>query len=161
MGKRRRARELAIQVLFHMEYNDGGPEEAFELVCENFDAPEWVKAFSKDLVKGVVEHKEEVDRRIRKASKNWRLERMSRVDRSVLRLATYEIIFREDIPPKVSIDEAVELGKKFGAEDSAAFINGILDNIYNTWASEERVDKTLRTGPKNSLSTQGYKEPIS
>ncbi|RLB43874.1 MAG: transcription antitermination factor NusB [Deltaproteobacteria bacterium] len=161
MGKRRRARELAIQVLFHMEYNDGAPEEAFELVCENFDAPEWVKAFSKDLVKGVVEHKEEVDRRIRKASKNWRLERMSRVDRSVLRLATYEIIFREDIPPKVSIDEAVELGKKFGAEDSAAFINGILDNIYNTWASEERVDKTLRTGPKNSLSTQGYKEPIS
>ena len=62
---------------------------------------------------------------------------MSRVDRSVLRLATYEIIFREDIPPKVSIDEAVELGKKFGTDESPAFINGILDNIYNTWVMEK------------------------
>ncbi len=138
MGKRRRARELAVQVLFHMEYNGGEPEEAFELVCTHFEAPESVQPFSKDLVKGVIEHKEEVDSRIRRASRNWKLERMSRVDRSVLRLATYEILFRDDIPPKVSIDEAVELGKKFGSDDSAAFINGILDNIYNTWIAERR-----------------------
>ena len=133
MGKRRRARELAVQVLFHMEYNRDDPDEAFELVCTHFEVPESVRPFSRDLVRGVVEHKDEIDTRIRKASKNWKLERMSRVDRSVLRLATYEILFREDIPPKVSIDEAVELGKKFGSEDSAAFINGVLDNIYNTW----------------------------
>lgn len=137
MGKRRRARELAVQVLFHIEYNQGDPEEAFELVCTHFESPESVRPFSMDLVKGVVKHRAEIDSRIRKASRNWRLERMSRVDRSVLRLATYEIIFREDIPPKVSIDEAVELGKKFGTDESPAFINGILDNIYNTWVMEK------------------------
>jgi len=140
MGKRRRARELAVQVLFHLEYNEGNPEEAFEMVCANFEASESIQPFSKDLVKGVWEHKEEIDNRIRKASKNWRLERMSRVDRSVLRLATYEIVFRDDIPSKVSIDEAVELGKKFGTYDSAAFINGILDNIYRE-STQYQADK--------------------
>ncbi|MBW2021733.1 MAG: transcription antitermination factor NusB [Deltaproteobacteria bacterium] len=145
MGKRRRARELAVKVLFHMEYNNGDPEKAFDLVCQHFGAPHSVRGFSRDLVEGVVEHRQEVDARIRKASKNWRLERMSRVDRSVLRLATYEIVFRDDIPPKVSIDEAVELGKKFGSADSAAFINGILDNIYNTWVSEGKTDGPIAT----------------
>ena len=72
---------------------------------------------------------ERLDTLIRKSSKNWRLERMSKVDRSILRLSTYEILFMKDIPHKVSIDEAVELGKKFGTEESAAFINGVLDNI--------------------------------
>ncbi len=136
MGKRRRARELAVQVLFHLEYTDDHPDEAFELVCTHFGASDSIQGFSKELVSGVMAYKEELDHRIRKASKNWRIERMSRVDRCVLRLATFEILFREDIPPKVSIDEAVELGKKFGSEDSAAFINGILDNIYNTWLRE-------------------------
>ncbi len=146
MGKRRRARELAVQVLFHMEYNGGEPEEAFELVCSHFEAPESARPFSRDLVKGVIEHRDKIDSRIRKASRNWKLERMSRVDRSVLRLATYEILFREDIPPKVSIDEAVELGKKFGSDDSAAFINGILDNIYNTWVAEISEDNKGQAG---------------
>ena len=147
MGKRRRARELAVKVLFHMEYNNDDPEKAFDLVCQHFGASRALREFSKDLAKGVVENKQEVDARIRKASKNWRLERMSRVDRTVLRLATYEIVFRNDIPPKVSIDEAVELGKKFGSADSPAFINGILDNIFNTWVSEGKMGSAPDRGP--------------
>ncbi|MBW1668718.1 MAG: transcription antitermination factor NusB [Deltaproteobacteria bacterium] len=130
MGKRRRARELALQVLFHMEFNQGDPMESFELVCNSFGSPDSIKAFSIQLVCGVCEKKEELDQIISKASINWRIERMSRVDRNILRIAVYEILFMEDIPPKVSIDEAVELGKKYGTEESGAFVNGILDKIY-------------------------------
>lgn len=133
---RRRARELAIKVLFHMEFTPGDPDEVFYLICENFSPSESIRSFSKELVTGVCDRKEELDRLIRRASKHWRLERMSRVDRSILRLGAFEILVMRDIPPKVSIDEAVELGKKYGTEDSGAFINGILDNIYNNLRQE-------------------------
>ena len=73
-----------------------------------------------------------MDKVISGASKNWRIKRMARLDKSILRLAAYEIMFIEDIPPKVSLDEAVEIGKKFGGEDSGRYINGVLDNIYST-----------------------------
>jgi transcription antitermination factor NusB len=130
MGNRRKARELVTQILFHMEYNPGNPEKSFELICENFNAPKSLRAFSKELVRGISENRSRIDELIKKASKNWRIERMSRVDRSILRLSVFEMLFMENIPHKVSIDEAVELGKKYGTEESGAFINGVLDNIY-------------------------------
>jgi len=148
MGKRRQARELALKVLFHMEFNPGDPEEVFHLICENFGSPGSTIPFSRELVLGVCKNKEDVDRLIRRSSENWRLERMSYVDRCILRLGVFEILFMEDIPPKVSIDEAVELGKKYGTEDSGAFINGILDNIYNKLAK-------LRLKPWPRPGTQG------
>jgi transcription antitermination factor NusB len=131
MGKRRRARELAIQVLFHMEYNPGDPGESFERVCESFGPARDIRAYSREVVAGVWENRATLDRLIRRSSKNWRVERMSRVDRNILRMAIYEVLYRKDVPPKVSIDEAVELGKQYGTEESGAFINGILDHIYN------------------------------
>ena len=130
MGNRRKARELVTQILFHMEYNPGNPDKSFELICENFNAPKSLRAFSKELVWGICENRTSIDQLIKKASKNWRIERMSRVDRSILRLSVFEMLFMENIPHKVSIDEAVELGKKYGTEESGAFINGVLDNIY-------------------------------
>ena len=132
MGERRRARELAIQVLFHLEFSPDDPSEAFDLICENFDARKSIRDFSKKLVLGVCEEKKTLDKVISEASKNWRIERMARLDKSILRLAAFEIMFIEDIPPKVSLDEAVEIGKKFGGEDSGRYINGVLDNIYST-----------------------------
>ncbi|HBF42150.1 MAG TPA: N utilization substance protein B, partial [Desulfobacteraceae bacterium] len=78
---------------------------------------------------------------IGQASKNWRLERMALLDKCVLRLAVFEILYLEDIPPKVSIDEAMEIGKKFGSEYSSSFVNGVLDNIYNTLIQEGRLPK--------------------
>ena len=87
MGKRRRARELAIQVLFHMEYHPGDPGESFERVCESFGPPKEIRPYSREVVKGVWQNKTELDRLIRGASKNWRVERMSRVDRNILRIA--------------------------------------------------------------------------
>jgi transcription antitermination factor NusB len=137
MGKRRRARELAIQVLFHMEYNPGDPGESFERVCESFGPPKEVRAYSREVVAGVWENKAHLDRLIRRSSEHWRLERMSRVDLNILRIAIYEVLYRKDVPPKVSIDEAVELGKRYGTEESGAFINGILDHIYNELKVEE------------------------
>ena len=132
MGRRRRDRELAVQVLFHLEFSPGDPRAAFDLICEDFRSQESVKLFSAQLVQGVCENQDKLDALIVSASKNWRLERMARLDKCILRLAAFEILFMEDIPPKVSIDEAVEIGKKFGGEDSGSFINGVLDNIYNT-----------------------------
>jgi transcription antitermination factor NusB len=141
MGKRHRARELAIQVLFQMEYTPGDPGESFDRVCESFGPPKDVRAYSREVVVGVWEKKADLDRLIRRSSKNWRMERMSRVDRNILRIAIYEVLYRKDVPPKVSIDEAVELGKQYGTEESGAFINGILDHIYNELKAEDAVLK--------------------
>ncbi|MFZ7112837.1 MAG: transcription antitermination factor NusB [Desulfatiglandales bacterium] len=141
MGKRRRARELAIQVLFHMEYNSGDPEDCFQLVCDNFDPPEDIRPFSRELVLGVCGHRDELDRLISGSSKNWRLKRMSYVDRNILRIGVFEILFMKDIPPKVSIDEAVELGKIFGREESGSFINGILDHVFNSLEDRDTREK--------------------
>jgi leucyl-tRNA synthetase len=131
-GERRRARELAVQVLFHLEYSDDDPLEAFRLVSENFEMAESMTDFSKVLALGVCDQKPDLDRVISGSSKHWRLERMARLDRIILRLATYEMMFLKDIPPRVSLDEAVEIGKRFGGEDSGRYINGVLDNIYNS-----------------------------
>ncbi len=114
-----------------MEYNPGDPGESFDRVCESFGPPREVRAYSREVVVGVCQNKVDLDRLIRRSSKNWRVERMSRVDRNILRVAVYEVVYRKDVPPKVSIDEAVELGKQYGTEESGAFINGILDHIYN------------------------------
>ncbi len=157
-GERRRARELAVQVLFHLEFSDDDPSEAFRLICENFEVAESITDFSRALVRGVCDKKTTLDRFIRRSSKHWRLERMTRLDRSILRLATYEVMFLEDIPPKVSLDEAVEIGKKFGGEDSGRYINGVLDNIYNTLDTE--TDAETETDSGAAISTEP-KEPES
>jgi transcription antitermination factor NusB len=138
MGLRRRARELAIQVLFHLEFTPGDPNRAFAVICENFPVRESLRDFALVLILGVSEQKGLLDDAIRKASKNWRLERMSKLDISILRVAAYEILFREDIPPKVSINEAVELAKRYGSEESGSFINGVLDHIYNDTYGPDR-----------------------
>ncbi|MFZ0449345.1 MAG: transcription antitermination factor NusB [Desulfatiglandaceae bacterium] len=130
MGSRRKARELAVQVLFSMEFDRDDSGIVFDRVCENFLGKKTSIPFARDLVLGVCEKRPEIDQLIRGSSRNWRLERISRIDRSILRTAVFEILFCDDIPPKVSIDEAVELGKQFGNTDSAGFINGLLDNIY-------------------------------
>jgi transcription antitermination factor NusB len=141
MGKRRRARELAIKVLFHMEFSPGDANKAFDLISGSFGSSGSTEAFARRLVLGVCGEKEALDAFIRRSSRNWRLERMSRVDRIILRLGLFEMLHMEDIPPKVSIDEAVELGKIYGIEDSGAFINGILDNIYSNLKVKGAIEK--------------------
>lgn len=120
-----------MKVLFSLDYSKANPGECFNSVCNSLEAPDDIKPFSRELVLGVCSCLVEIDRLIDKTSKNWRLERIGKVDRSILRLAIYEFLKRDDIPPKVSINEAVDLGKKYGGKDSSAFINGLLDKIYN------------------------------
>lgn len=149
MGSRRKARELAVQVLFSMEFGQDDAGIVFDRVSENFPGKKTSLPFARELVQGVCTEREEVDRLIRQSSRNWRLERLSRIDRSILRAAVFEILFCDDIPPKVSIDEAVELGKKFGNADSAGFINGLLDNIYKKSQQTAAAPSQLGT-PKTS-----------
>ena len=129
MGIRRRARELAMQALFYMDSRNNSSQESVEQFCRNFSpSPKMIPFFLK-LVEGVLNTQPEIDALIEQYSKNWKINRMSLVDRNVMRIAIYELIYCADIPAKVSINEAVDIGKKFGTEESGAFINGIIDSI--------------------------------
>ncbi|QRO01093.1 transcription antitermination factor NusB [Archangium violaceum] len=132
MGARRTARERALQALYQLEMTPGSVHEALEAAWaateEARKEPEAVK-FARELVEGVMAHRAEIDRLIEQHSHNWRLDRMSRIDRNVLRLGVFELKYRPDIPKKVSLNEAVELGKNFGTEESSAFVNGLLDRV--------------------------------
>jgi len=129
MGKRRRAREAAIQYHFwHDLQRDETPErmDEFWAFCP---ATQNVRDFAQPLIEGMRAHLLEIDERIRRYCENYNLTRISAVDRNVLRLAIYEMLYRDDIPPVVSINEAIELAKKFGGGDSGRFVNGILDRV--------------------------------
>jgi N utilization substance protein B len=154
MGKRREARERAVQFLFQHDLNP--PEQLDEALAQFWESQRgaalaeekgkatWgekhalppptadevaLQQFAEPLVRGALEHREEADTLIKKYAKNWDLPRIAAVDRNILRLAIYEMLHREDIPPVVSINEAVDIAKKFSTEDSGKFINGILDSV--------------------------------
>jgi N utilization substance protein B len=143
MGTRRRAREFALQILYQLDAQQQlADEQAIAIFWRNFAAsaeatttsdataaPELGEAqpFAEKLVRGVRQHLAELDAQIQSASKNWRIERMARVDRNLLRLALYELKYEDDVPAKVAINEAIEIAKRFGTAESGAFVNGILD----------------------------------
>lgn len=137
--KRRLAREIAVQSLYHMEMNEVEAEEAVtmllaeaagdnesEVELSDVDA---TKAFVLELVNGTWSRKEAIDGLLADYLKGWQLSRLSKVDRQVLRLATYEMIFRDDVPGKVAVNEAIELAKHFGTGDSGKFVNGVLGKM--------------------------------
>ena len=137
MGQRRQSREIALQMLYQMEMTGLPPHEVTELFYQlalddddqGREIPQSVRPFAEKLITGVHANREQVDKMIVEASENWRLERMSIIDRNILRIAVFEMLYCLEIPPKVSINEAIDLGKTFGSPDSGAFINGILDHL--------------------------------
>ena len=129
MGTRRKARELAMQALFYMDMRKNVSPEMLEYFCQCFCPPRKSRPFFMKLVTGVIDKKGEIDALVERFSQHWKISRMSCVDRNVMRIAVYEMLYCEDIPPKVSINEAVDVGKKFGTQESGAFINGIMDSI--------------------------------
>ncbi len=131
MGDRRLARELALQALFFFDMDKSDPDNALAEFCEINEEKLslGVKPFFLDLVDGVIESKTQIDELLNKYSKNWKISRMPVVDRNIMRMATFELLKRSDIPSSVTINEAVEIGKKYGTRDSGAFINGVLDRI--------------------------------
>jgi N utilization substance protein B len=133
MGSRRAARELALQALYQIDLRGSGEMDApgLALFWEHFD-PESdpdTRSFARELVDGVRESQERIDGLIAVSAEHWRLPRLSRVDLNVIRLATFELIGRPEIPASVTLNEAVEIARRFGSEESAGFVNGVLDHI--------------------------------
>ncbi len=166
MGKRREARERAVQFLFQHDLNP--PEDLDQALDQFWDsqraaaiaeekgAARWgqklqlpppsaeeaaVRLFAEPMIRGALEHRDEADAIIKKHAQNWDLHRMAAVDRNVLRLAIYEMLHRDDIPPVVSINEAVDIAKKFSTQDSGKFVNGILDKVKSELLRPARIVK--------------------
>ena len=131
MGRRRKSREFALQVLYQLNITKEDAKRALAQFQEHFSPQGEADEFLRRLVLGVLEHCRELDRLIEQHLENWRLDRINVIDRNILRMALFELLYCEDIPPKVTINEAIDLGKRYGSEDSGSFINGILDRIQN------------------------------
>ncbi|MCL4441084.1 transcription antitermination protein NusB [Desulforamulus profundi] len=140
---RRQARETALQALFQIDVGKNEPDFAIKNTAEEFGAGPQELEFARQLVKGTLEHIDEIDALISRVSKEWQLSRMANVDRNIIRLALYELKFREDIPPNVSVNEAVELAKIFGGADSGRFVNGILGKFLPNSEGEEAETAAL------------------
>jgi len=128
---RRKAREFALQMLFQREYTRQGmaPPETPDDFWSDKDEAKASREFAEAVFRGTVEHMEDIDRVIKEAAANWDLKRMAAVDRNILRFAVFEILYRPDIPPAVTINESLEIAKKYSSMESVAFINGLLDKI--------------------------------
>jgi len=132
MRKRTKAREFALQVLYQADIT----HDNYELSLQDFwkqeseeEIREEVKNFTSELVKGIADNLQAIDKTIAKYATNWELKRMAVIDRNILRLGSFELIWRNDIPPKVSINEAVELAKKYSGPEASKFVNGVLDKV--------------------------------
>ena len=129
MGVRRDAREAAVQYLYQREMQGDQSDQALEEFYEMRGLSPSGKRFCNELLEGWTQHREEIDEVIAKNARNFEFNRLSAVDRNVLRIACHEILFRSDIPAPVAINEAIEIAKKYSTEDSGKFVNGVLDNI--------------------------------
>ncbi len=137
-ARRTKARERALQALYQIDVAAEGIDDALARFWRSFEPVEReVMDLAEALVRGVAGHRRTIDDMIERISTNWRLDRMAKVDRNVLRLAVYELL-RSDVPVKVVINEAIELGKKFGSESSGAFVNGVLDRIASGLPPDRR-----------------------
>lgn len=129
MGTRRTARELALKFLYQTEYNSESPDSELVAFCERANVSQGVQSFTQALIKKFLLHEKEVDELLKKISAHWAPDRMAVIDKNIIRLGICELLFDSTTPPKVVINEAVEIAKKFGTEESPDFINGILDKI--------------------------------
>lgn len=137
MGGRRLSREITLKILFQIDLANANMEEALIYAFENNKFSEEIKEFVLLLVKGVVSNLSEIDKIIINYAKNWSLERITNIDRNILRVAIYEILYLDNVPKNVSINEAIELAKKYGTKSSFSFVNGVLSKI-------DKDDKILK-----------------
>ncbi len=147
MGARSRAREIALQILFQYEWNsDYGMEQALKEYVSGLLAGkpadnEYTLEFARRCIRGVLEHRDKIDEVLSRHAKKWRIDRMAKVDRNILRLGAFEILFAPDIPGRVAVNEAVELAKRYGTDESGAFVNGILDSVLKNEAGGQRISE--------------------
>ncbi|MEI6219369.1 MAG: transcription antitermination factor NusB [bacterium] len=149
MGVRRESRKWAMQILFELELNNQDADTALRRLWKDSKATEGAKVFTEQLVHGAVNHMEEIDAVIRKYADNWDIKRINPTDKNVMRVAMYEMLFCEDIPPIVSINEAVDIAKEFGDVKSGMFVNGILD----------RARKDLKRSSREAVPRKPLRAP--
>ena len=137
MGKRRKARESTLQILFQLEFDRSQPDTAIRQYWADKQASDEIKTFVRWLVEGILTHQERIDTLIQSVSKHWRLSRMAVVDRNILRLAVFELLYEENITPAIVINEAIEIAKKYSNEEAAKFVNGLLDAVRKKLESEK------------------------
>ena len=130
LRKRTQARECALQILYQYEMNPEPMPEILKKFWSQQDETfsEDIRSFAEKIALGTVEHQEEIDKVVERYADNWELSRMAMIDRNIMRFATYELLYLADVPPKVTLNEAVNLAKKFSQEESGKFVNGILDS---------------------------------
>jgi N utilization substance protein B len=147
MGKRREGREVALQLLFHWDLNvrEEPQSKDLDLFWELRDAIAGVRAFAITVLNGVIANQETIDSKITKYTANYDLKRISAVDRNILRMAIYEMLYAVDVPPIVAINEAIDIAKKFGTEESGRFVNGVLDRV------KLDLDRPLRTASERTI----------
>ncbi len=149
MTRRSRAREVALQLLFQRDHNPDADRTAIERFARDRLRNPALEAFCLALYDGVVGHLGKIDERLGRAAENWRLARMAGVDRNLLRLGAYELLCTPDTPSGVALDEAIELARRFGAAESPAFVNGVLDRLLQERTSDEaRMTNEIRN-PKS------------
>lgn len=130
--QRRKSRRRALEFLFSIEFTQYEWESALETFWETFETKQVVREYAKKLIKGVLKHVEELDGYIDSALTNWAPERVGKIERNILRVALYEIAYTDDVPFKVAINEAIEIAKGYGTDDSPGFINAVLDKLRST-----------------------------
>jgi N utilization substance protein B len=140
MGNRRKARECVLQVLFQLEFDDSTPDKAFNRYIEERDISGTAKEYSRQLFKGIISSLDKIDSTIQSVSEHWRLSRMAVVDRNILRIAVFELLNEKSLAPAIPINEAIEIGKKYGTDQSATFINGVLDALRKKMEEEKTND---------------------
>ncbi len=138
MGHRRKAREETLRILFQIEFEDAELDTIFAQYWENRKIHEEIKEYSTWLVSGIVSHKGEIDDTIQSVSEHWRISRMALIDRNILRMSVFEILYEENIDAAVVINEAIEIARKYSGNEAAIFVNGILD------AARKKFEKTTK-----------------
>ncbi|NQV50739.1 MAG: transcription antitermination factor NusB [Candidatus Marinimicrobia bacterium] len=139
MQERRRAREFVVQVSYAHEIQDGNLDQTFDLLAVNTELSDDLLKFARELLNGIMAHRKEFDELIASKSRNWDIARIALIDRLILRMALTEFFYFNDIPPKVSMSEAIEIAKVFSTDESSSFVNGILDAILNDALSAGKI----------------------
>ena len=146
MGKRRKARENAIQILFQLEFDDSLPGQVIDGYWQSRKAPKEIVEYGTWLVEGIIHHKDEIDRIVQSVSEHWRISRMAVVDRNILRLAVFEFLYEKDLDKAIVINEAIEIAKKYSSDQASMFINGVLDAIKDKLFKPEDNKKDESNG---------------
>jgi N utilization substance protein B len=146
MGQRRKAREETLRILYRLEFDNRHSEETLSQYWENKKTNQSTREYSTWLVNGIISHHTKIDTIIQNASEHWRLSRMALIDRNILRMAVFELLYEENIEPAVVINEAIEIAKAYSGDESATFVNGVLDAIRKNLRNQKKSLKEENDG---------------